>query len=137
MDGYIKWNCFDLAEQMEVFEKCKREFCDLREDLLSLTRDAEAMNSAESEPVRRLLNAVDEIVDRLAIEQNYLDKGIDTYYAAETQARMQVETLRTSIGGAALVVTNAATSTSNAVMEDWLAALVFRQSNDDIMGVPN
>jgi len=136
MDGYMKWNCFDLAEQMEVFEKCQREFRDLREDLLSLARDAEVMNSAESEPLRKLLNAVDEIVDRLAIEQNYLDKGIDIYYAAETQARMQVETLRTSAGCAALAVTNAATSTGNAVMEDWLAAMVFRQSNDDTMGVP-
>ena len=120
---------------MEVFEKCKREFRDLREDLLCLARDAEAVNSAESEPVRKLLNSVDEIVDRLTIEQNYLDKGIDIYYSAETQAKMQVETLRTSIGGAALAVTNAATSTGSAVMEDWLAAMVFRQSND-IMGVP-
>ena len=135
MDGYMKWNCFDLAEQMEVFEKCKREFRDLREDLLCLARDAEVMNSAESEPVRKLLNSVDEIVDRLTIEQNYLDKGIDIYYSAETQAKMQVETLRTSIGGVALAVTNAATSTGSAVMEDWLAAMVFRQSND-IMGVP-
>ena len=126
MEGYMKWNCYDLAEQMEVFERCKKEFRDLHEELLSLTRILDEKNTAESESLRKLSKEITEIIDRLDTEQNYLDKGIDIYYAAETQARMQVEALRTTTGSVAVAVTNSATSSGNTVMEDWLAAMVFR-----------
>jgi len=127
MESYMKWNCFDLAEQMEVFERCKREFRDLHEELLLLTRVSEEKNAAFSDSLRKILRDIADVVHRLDVEQNYLDKGIDIYYAAETQVRMQVESLKTSIGSAGFTVTNAATSTGSAVMEDWLAALVLRQ----------
>jgi len=127
MDGYMKWNCYDLAEQMEVFERCKREFRELYEGLLKLTRMADGNGPGALDPVRKLLPGLADILRRLNTEQSCLEQAIDIYYAAETQVRMEVESLRTAIGSVAVAATGAAASAGNAVMEDWLAALVFSQ----------
>jgi len=125
MDGFIKWNCYDLAEQIDVFEQCKRELCKLHEDLMRTSHTIESVNVDKSDQIRKLSTNLTEIIHRLEIEKKTLDQSIDIYYAAETQARMQVEALHTTLGRSAVVIADSAANAGNTVMEDWLAALAF------------
>ena len=127
MDGYMKWNCYDLAEQMEAFAQCKRELNNIYEELSQQTRMIDLENTGISESMRNQLNRLAEAIDRLDIEENTLEQGIDIYYAAESQARNQVESLKASPGNTTITITDVAASVENVVMEDWLAALVFQQ----------
>jgi len=127
MDGFIKWNCYDLAEQIDIFEQCKRELCELHEDLMRTSHMIESISVDKSDQIRKLSTNLTEIIRRLDVEKSTLDQSIDIYYAAETQARIQVETLPTTISRSTVIVSDSATTTGNAVMEDWLAALAFRQ----------
>jgi len=127
MDSYMKWNCYDLAEQMEAFAKCKRELNNIHEELSQQTRVIDLENSEISGRMRNQLNRLAEAIYRLDIEENTLEQGIDIYYAAESQARNQVESLKASLGNTTIRITDVAASVENAVMEDWLAALVFQQ----------
>ena len=126
MDGFLKWNCYDLAEQMEVFQRCKREVGDLHEDLIRQTRSFDFESVGKSDQVRKLSSDLAEITRRLNIEQIILEQAIDIYYAAEAQAKIQVETLPTTVANA-VIISRTAAATGSAVMEDWLAALAFRQ----------
>jgi len=125
MDGFMKWNCYDLAEQMEVFENCEREFSSYNEELTSLTRKIDEQYIEQIEKIRKLQSDLIEIISRLKAESSALDQGIDIYYAAEIQALRQVEALPKTVGSA--VISKAAAATGNVIMEDWLAALAFRQ----------
>ena len=126
MDGFMKWNCYDLAEQMEVFEQCEREFSSYNEELTRLTRKIDEQFTEQIEKIRKLQLDLAEVIRRLKSEASALDRGIDIYYAAEIQALRQVETLPKTVGSA--VISKAAAATGNVIMEDWLAALAFRQN---------
>jgi len=129
MDGFLKWNCYDLAEQIEVFESAKRELSETYEELSHLARTVGEVYAEKSEQIRKQLGNLTEIIHRLNIEIETLEQGIDIYFAAETRVNMQVETLQTSLKSPAVVVADAATTSGNAIMEDWLAALAFRKSS--------
>ena len=129
MDGFIKWNCYDLAEQIEVFEATKREFSTIYEELSRLARAIGEVSEEKTEQIRKQLENLKEIIHRLNIEIETLEQGIDIYFAAEMRAKMQVETLQTSLRSPAVVVAGAATTNGNAIMEEWLAALAFRQGS--------
>jgi len=132
MDSYIKWNCYDLAEQMEVFEKCKREFSNIYEELNLATRVIDVKSFEKSEQVRKLQTDIMEIIRRLNIEQNTLEQAIDIYFAAEMQVKTQVETLPISTRNTLITATDVSVTTGNAVLEDWLSALIFRQNQNDV-----
>jgi len=127
MDGFIKWNCYDLAEQIEVFERVEKELSLMNEELSRQARLIEPASPENSEQIRKLLTRINEIIHRLNVEQKTLDQGIDIYFAAETQARIQVETLRTTTKSSAVVVSDIAAATGNSIMEDWLAAMAYAQ----------
>jgi len=97
------------------------------EELSQQTRMIDIENTDISGRMRNQLNRLAEAIQRLDIEENTLEQGIDIYYAAETQARNQVESLRASPGNTTIAITGVAASVGNSVMEDWLAALVFQQ----------
>ena len=117
---------------MEIFMHCKREFSNIYEELKQLTRVIDVQDSEKSEQVRKLLTEITEIIRRLNIEQNALEQAVDIYFAAETLVRTQVETLPTSTRNTIVSATDISATTGNTVMEDWLAALVFRQSNNNV-----
>jgi len=127
MDDYMKWNCYDLAEQMEAIAHCKQELNHMYEELSQQTRMIDIENTDISGRLRNQLNKLAEAIQRLDIEENTLEQGIDIYYAAETQARNQVESLRASFGNTTIAINGVAASVGNSVMEDWLAALVFQR----------
>ena len=127
MNGFMKWNCYDLAEQIEVFERCKKELNGMYEELTRLTREADAVESEKFDRIRKLITDLSESIHRLNVDENHLEQAIDIYFAAETQARMQAESLPTSTRNATVVISGTAAATGNAVMEDWLAALAFQQ----------
>jgi len=126
MDGFLKWNCYDLAEQIEIFECAKRELSESYEELSRLARTVGEVYTEKTEKIRKQLSNLTEIIHRLNIEIETLEQGVDIYFAAETRAKMQVETLQTSIGNPAVIVAGAATTSGSAIMEDWLAALAFK-----------
>ena len=127
MDGFLKWNCYDLAEQIEVLEKSKIELSGTYEELSRLARAVGEVSAEQTEHIRRQLSNIKEIIHRLSVEIETLEQGIDIYFAAEMRVKMQVETLQTSIRSPTVVVAGAATTSGNAIMEDWLAALAFKQ----------
>jgi archaellum component FlaC len=129
MDGFLKWNCYDLAEQIEVFEKAKRYLSSTYEELSHLVRTVGEVSVEKSEQIRRQLSNLKEIIHRQNIEIESLEQAIDIYFAAETGVKMQVETLQSGLRSPTVVVAGATTTSGNAIMEDWLAALAFGQGS--------
>ena len=146
---YMKWNCFDLAEQQEILEQCEREMQKLYDDLLIISRqlDEEVAESLEiKSSLNVLLSKTEDIVADLRTEYIALDQVVDIYYFAEKKAKEQSEALPTKITTAKYRISSAqisevawidnldvaATVGHSVVVEDWLAELVYW--NDQFTG---
>jgi hypothetical protein len=142
MDCYIKWNCFEMAIQQGVLEKCERDFSDLFEEALNISRQI-APEIMENVSLSTLLSKSNEIIRRLKAEHTSLEQCIDIYHATETEVNALTDTLPLQIASFSGMLTqdNATASSlytssalltvdSGMVLEDWLAALVHKQGND-------
>lgn len=131
MDGYIKWNCYDLAVQAAAMEQCEQELNDYYGELLYISQKQIETSTDTYELLQPILPKVKDAIYKMKTENHLLDQCIDIYYAAETQVRLEVETLRTSVPGVSTPVESTSASAGSAVMEDWLATLVHQHNQDE------
>ena len=143
---YLKWNCYDLAEQREQIEQYQREITEFYEELRTVHRQLNeeiASNFNMGDALGKLLIKIENTIAELRAEQNALDEAIDIYFAAETLANEQSEGLPTrllpksqSSGTAANSLAWNGTAEAqetigrSVIMEDWLAALLHRHKNN-------
>lgn len=136
MDNYLKWDCYDLADQRDSLEYCQRAFTELYEELLDVSRQLGQMEGTA--PLHYALEVANEITHRLREEHMALDRCIDIYYAVESQIDDLIENLPATISQTSSPVTSSlakseyipttmATSGNELIMEGWLAALVHGQ----------
>jgi hypothetical protein len=137
---YIKFNCYDLAEQGSAIHEAHAAMQRLAAQIGSAYAALEPQTLG-SEAIRsRLMAARDEAAESahsLLLAYNALDRAVDIYYAAERKALQAAEALPAGFGGAggaarpaaqAAVHTSAAISGEDLVMEDWLAELLYSQT---------
>jgi len=67
MDGFIKWNCYDLAEQTEVFDRCRNKLNIMHDELMRLFREVDGVNFEKSDQLRKILSDITEISHRLNV----------------------------------------------------------------------
>jgi uncharacterized protein YigA (DUF484 family) len=92
MDYLMKWNCYDLADQLNTIERCAREFDGLYDETRQLLGkiDAEASLAGAVLLLREQLPHIREASHRLNAESAALDRCIDVYYATETRVKERV-----------------------------------------------
>jgi hypothetical protein len=143
MDFYLKWNCFDMAEQLSVLEQCERDISEMYERLNAISGRLDPYVSGDpgiSRALGGLLAKINAAAGGLRTGNDSLEKIIDIYYDAETKVQRQNETLPAGSAyderPAGMPVSNVGgfytpgireTAGSGIIMEDWLAALVYSQ----------
>jgi hypothetical protein len=137
---YIKWNCFDLAEQNEMLEGCRRVLDRLNGELRSVVRSLDSQIRSYpgiQEALDEVLAETEVSVGRLADCRVMLDRAVDIYYLAEARTKELSESLPARLSdqgnrtGGAMNDISLSPETSNIignsiVLEDWLIKLALR-----------
>lgn len=141
---YLKFNCYDLAAQNSDLYSIYSKMMNLSEELGGIL-SALAPQIKSYENLQSCFRATAEVTTDISLRvlaaHNALDKIVDLYYVAESKVQEASEALPTEIAPGSSVcrastgdTTTIAASTINSsdlVLEDWLAELVYRFNDSE------
>ncbi|HWQ79793.1 MAG TPA: hypothetical protein VN381_13290 [Anaerovoracaceae bacterium] len=133
---YLKFNCYDLAEQNAelhgVYSKIEALADELAGIFNSLDPQIKSYEGLQSRFTAMTAENAD-VVLRILTAYNALDQIIDVYYAAEnkvkdTMAELPVETYKETgrFAAGAPELRTSSISSGELILEDWLAELLYK-----------